>query len=581
MDPKSFVYSAVLLLVVATIAITVFRRFGLGSILGLLVTGILLGPHTSGPVLTTNVEDVRHFTELGVVFLLFLIGLEMHPQRLWAMRRTLFGLGSLQILISGGLLGLYFLWLVPEWSTALLIGLSFALSSTAFVIQILREQGELPSSKGQTAFAILLMQDLAVVPLLAVVPILADRGPLLKELPLWEQIGAATLLVALVVVAGRYLIPLVLDYLARQGNREAFLLAALAAVFIAAWAMDRAGMSMALGAFLVGMLLSGSRFSLQIEASVEPHKGLLMSLFFVAVGMSVDLGALLSHPLELALTLLMVVLIKVAVLYLLCRGFGTGGGTAWRVAFLLAQGGEFGFVLFGAAKALGVIDDRMFVLGVGVVSLTMVLTPLLARLGDWLALRVVLEPGAEQGAAPSVAEVGEDAPRVMIAGYGRVGHTVGTILATQGIPYLAFDADAKLVARWRTEGHPLYYGDISDPHLVETAPVREARLVVLTIDDHQAAVRAVTLIRAQVPQAVILARARDLVTSDALMRAGATLAYPEALEASLRLAAATLEALGISTDETDGLLHGVRRSDYALVRAGPEEERPAEPMPQG
>lgn len=581
MDPISFVSSAVLLLVVAAIAVTVFRRFGLGSILGLLVTGILLGPHTPGPVLTLNVEDVRHFTELGVVFLLFLIGLEMRPQRLWEMRRNLFGLGSLQILISGALLGLYFRWLLPDWSTALLIGLSFALSSTAFVIQILREQGELPSSKGQTAFAILLMQDLAVVPLLAVVPILADVGPLPKDLSLWEQIGAATLMVVLVVVVGRYLIPLVLDYLARQGNREAFLLAALAAVFIAAWAMDKAGMSMALGAFLVGMLLSGSRFSLQIEASVEPHKGLLMSLFFVAVGMSVDLGALLGHPLELALTLLLVVLIKVAVLYLLCRWFGTGTGTAWRVAFLLAQGGEFGFVLFGTAKALAVIDDQMFVLGVGVVSLTMLLTPLLARLGDWLAVRAEGVPDGGQGAARYVAEEGEAVPRVVIAGYGRVGHTVGTILATQGIRYLAFDADAKLVARWRTEGHPLFYGDISDPHLVETAAVREAKLVVLTIDDRRAAVRAATLIRTQAPQAVILARARDLVTCDALLRAGVTTAYPEALEASLRLAAASLEALGISTDETDGLLHGVRRSDYALVRSGPEEERPSAPAQQG
>ncbi len=577
MDPKSFIYSAVLLLVVAAVAVTLFRYFGLGSILGLLVTGILLGPYTPGPVLTTNVEDVRHFTELGVVFLLFLIGLEMHPHRLWAMRRNLFGLGSLQLLLTGGPLALYFRWLLPEWSTALLLGLSFALSSTAFVMQILREQGELPTRQGQTAFAILLMQDLAVVPLLALVPVLADAGPLPKGLHLWEQMGAAALMVGLVILLGRYLVPLVLDYLARQGNREAFLLTVLAAVFVAAWAMEKAGMSMALGAFLVGMLLSGSRFSLQIEASVEPHKGLLMSLFFVAVGMSVDLGALMARPLEFVLTLAAVVLIKVVVLYPLCRGFGTGAATAWRVAFLLSQGGEFGFVLFGAARALGVIDDRMFVLAVAVVSVTMLLTPLLVQLGNWLALRAEKAPDALEGQVEYQAEAGEPRPQVLIAGYGRVGHTVGTILASQGIRYLAFESDAALVARWRTEGHPVFYGDISDPHLVETAPVREADLVVLTIDNRHAAVQAATLIRARAPQAVIVARARDLVTCDVLLRAGVSRAFPEALEASLRLAAESLEVLGISTDETDGLLRGLRRSDYELVRSGPEAERASEP----
>ncbi len=572
MDPKSFVYSAALLLVVASVAVAVSRRLGLGSILGLLVAGVLLGPYTPGPVLTTQVEDVRHFTELGVVLLLFVIGLEVHPQQLWSMRRTLFGLGSLQILLSGLLVAAYFKLFVPEWSIALLMGFSLALSSTAFVVQILREQGEMGSRQGQTAFAILLMQDLAVVPLLALVPILAERGPLPKELPLWEQIATVMVMVALVVLAGRYLVPYVLDLLARQNNREAFLLGALAAVFIAAWAMDHAGMSMALGAFLMGMMLSSSRYSAQIEASVEPHKGLLMSLFFVTVGMSVDLSALALNPWQFGLHVLALIFIKVVVVFGLCLLFGTGQSTAWRVAFLLSQGGEFGFVLFGSAKALGIIDDRLFVTMVAVISLSMLFTPVLAKLGNWLALRVAEPPsGVPERLRYGAEGAAEAAPaRVVIGGYGRVGHTVGTILASRGIAYVAFDADAGLVARWRTEGHPVYYGDISDPQILGTAPLREADLVVLTIDSRQAALRAATLIRSRLPQAIIVARARDLVTCDALMRAGVTKAFPEALEASLRLAAESLEALGLSTDETDGLLRGVRRSDYALVRAGPE-----------
>ena len=570
MDPKSFVYSAVLLLIVASIAVAVFRHFGLGSILGLLVTGIIVGPHTPGPFVTTQVDDVRHFTELGVVLLLFLIGLEMKPRRLWELRRTLFGLGSLQIVVSTLVIALYLKLFLPNWSAALLVGASFALSSTAFVIQMLRDQGEIASRHGQTAFAILLMQDLAVVPLLALVPILADSGPLPKEMPLVKQIAGAIAMVALVIVTGRYLVPRLLDYLARRNNREAFFLAAMAAVFAAAWAMDVAGMSMALGAFLMGMMLSTSRYSLQIEATLEPHKGLLMSLFFVAVGMSVDVAALAQRPLQFALHVLAIISIKVAVLYVLCIIFGTGRSTAWRVAFMLSQGGEFAFVVFGAAKALGVIDDLVFVMAVAVISLTMLLTPVLVKLGNWLATRRTEEAPIIHERFRYSAHGDESEARVVIGGYGRVGHTVGTILASSGIPYIAFETDAVLVAKWRSEGHPLFYGDIGDPELLATGALQRVDLVVLTIDDQAVAVRAAAMIRSHAPQVTIVARARDLTSCDALLRAGVNTAFPEALEASLRLAAETLQALGISNDETNLLLHGVRSADYALVRYGPE-----------
>lgn len=570
MDPHSFVYSAVLLLVVASVAVAIFRHFGLGSILGLLVTGVIVGPHTPGPFVTTEVDGVRQFTELGVVLLLFLIGLEMKPRRLWDLRRELFGLGSLQIVVSAVAIAAYFRLFQPNWSIALLIGASFALSSTAFVIQMLRERGEIASRHGQTAFAVLLMQDLAVVPLLALVPALADAGPLPKGLPLWEQIGAAVAMVVLVILSGRYLVPRILDYLARRNNREAFFLVAMAAVFLAAWAMDRAGMSMALGAFLMGVMLSTSRYSLQIEATMEPHKGLLMSLFFVAVGMSVDVSALAQHPFEFGLHVLVIISIKIVILYGLCLGFGTGRGTAVRVAFMLSQGGEFGFVVFGAAKALGVIDDRIFVEVVAVISLTMLLTPMLARLGNRLALRIAEKPTGNDEPFRTEATAGEANARVVIAGYGRVGHTVGTILASSGIPYVAFDANANVVAKWRGEGHPVFYGDIADPELLGNASLHGVDLVVLTIDDGPRAVRAAALIRSHAPQIEIVARARDLSTCDAMRRIGVTQAFPETLEASLQLAAQSLEALGIPADETSMLLRGVRTTDYALVRSGPE-----------
>ena len=571
MDPKSFVYSAVLLLVVASVAVAISRHFGLGSILGLLVTGLIVGPHTPGPFVTTEVEGVRQFTELGVVLLLFLIGLEMKPRRLWDMRRMLFQLGSLQVVLTSLAIAIYFRSFLPTWSLALLVGASFAMSSTAFVLQMLRDQGEIASKHGHVAFSILLMQDVAVVPLLAAIPIFSNTASLsMGPLPLWQRIGEAAGMIAIVTLGGRYLVPRILDYLARRNNREGFFLVAMAAMFIAALMMDHAGMSMGLGAFLMGIMLSTSRYSLQIQATIEPHKGLLMSLFFVAVGMSVDIDALAPHPFEFGMHVLAIIGIKVAVLYGLCLYFGTGQKTALRVAFLLPQGGEFGFVVFGAAKAINLIDDHLFAMGVAVISLTMLLTPLLAKFGDWLALRIFDHSPDDKVPAHIHKHIQEIHPRVVIAGYGRVGHTVGTILTDSGIPFVAFDTDANLVAKWRKERHPVFYGDISNPHILENSSLHGIELAVLTIDNGPAIIKTSSLIRSHRPDIKIVARARDLVICDELNKLGVSKAVPEMLEASLRIAAESLEVLGVSNDDTSSLINGVRGDDYALVRTGPE-----------
>ncbi|MBK8638670.1 MAG: cation:proton antiporter [Chromatiaceae bacterium] len=566
MEPKSFVYSAVILLTATALAVAIFRRFGLGSVLGLLVAGILIGPHTPGPTITQHVDDLRHFTELGVVLLLFVIGLEMHPRRLWSLRRSMFGLGSLQILVSGAFIAVFMHFSQPDWGIDLLAGLTLALSSTAFVIQILQEKGEIASPHGQTTFAILLMQDLAVVPLLALVPILGDVGTLSGDVPLIQQVLTVMVAVVLVVASGYYLIPRILDLLARHNNREAFFLVAMAAVFSAAWAMEVAGMSMALGAFLMGVALSGSRYNLQIQAAIEPHKGLLMSLFFVAVGMSVDVGALAATPWLFLSLVIAIVAIKIAVLFGLCLAFGETRQTATRVAFILSQGGEFGFVLFGAAKAMGIIDDTTFVLAVGIISFSMLITPLLVRLGDALASRMTVPVAPRDGVFPFSHQGDEHHFRALVAGYGRVGHTVGTILGSSGIPYIAFDTEQARVAEFSRQGHPVYYGDVTDLDLLVAVHIEKVDLVVLTLDDRNAALRAATLIRDLAPKTTIVARARDLDTSDALLRAGANKAFPEALEASLRLAAEALESLGVAGEDTDMLVRGVRRTDYALVR---------------
>jgi len=296
MELESFILSAVILLIAASVIIMLFKHLGLGSIAGLLVTGIIVGPHTPGPHITTHVEGVRSFTELGVVLLLFVIGLEIRPSRLWALRRQVFGLGSLQIILTTAAITSYALLNNWPWKASLVVGMTMAVSSTALVMQMLQEKGEIASPHGRTAFGVLLMQDLAIIPMLAIIPVLAGPGTFLFNMPEWEQLGVMLGLFLLVWGFGKYVVPFALERLAYQKNREGFLMVAMLSVFLAAWALHRAGFSFALGAFLMGMLLSDSQYNMQIEAYIEPYKGILMSLFFVAVGMSIDLRSIIASP---------------------------------------------------------------------------------------------------------------------------------------------------------------------------------------------------------------------------------------------------------------------------------------------
>ena len=563
MHIDDFIVSALLVLLATSIAVSLFKHLGLGSVLGLLVAGIAVGPHSPGPYVTTHVDDVRHFAELGVVLLLFVIGLEMQPSRLWAMRRQVFGLGSLQILLSGAAIGLWFFWDGYAWGIALLIGLTFALSSTAFVLQLLQEKGELGTPYGEAAFSILLMQDIAIVPLLAAVPILSDTGRLSAEVPFWQQVAIVAMSFAAVLGFGRLVVPRVFHVLARQGNREGFLLVVLLTVFAAAWAMHQAGVSMALGAFLMGMMLSGSRYRLQVQAVVEPYKGVMMSLFFVAVGMSIDFHALGADLLRFGSHTLAIVVLKLVVLVFLLQLFGFGRRMAARLSFLLAQGGEFGFVLFGSAKALEVIDDATFVLAVGVISLTMLLTPVLVQVGDAIGRR--LGRGDADGATPFRALDAVTNPQVVIGGYGRVGHSIAVLLDHYKIPFAAFDKVPARVNDGRRQGFHVYYGDIGDPQLQQTAHLENASIVVLTVDHTASALRAVTHMRTAYPNLTIIARGHDLADCARLIEAGATQALPETLEVSLALARLTLSGMAVPRQEIDALLDTARVRNYELM----------------
>ena len=573
MHLDTFIFSALLLLAVTSVAVTLFRHLGLGSILGLLIAGVVVGPHSPGPYVTAHVEDVRHFTELGVVLLMFVIGLEMRPTRLWSMRRYLFGLGSLQILLVGLAITLYVSIGVKSWQTALLIGLTLSLSSTAFVMQLLQERGELASKHGSGTFAILLMQDLAVVPLLALVALLSNNTAISSSIPLWQQLLILAGIFAVLWIFGLKIVPMALEWLARHDNREAFLLVVLLAVFFAAWMMHRAGLSMALGAFIMGMLLSGSSYNMQIRAFIEPYKGLLMSLFFVAVGMSIDLGALTERPLLFIGHTVVLISIKLLVLFPLAIAFGYSRGEATRITFLLAQAGEFGFVLFGSALALKVIDEEIFLMAVAVISLSMMFTPLLIRLGDWLAR--YLEKSSHGSSVPAREGLELEERSVLIGGYGRVGHTVATLLQTSGIPFIAFDTNPAHVKRGTANGHPVLYGDISDPELLAAAHAERSSLVVLTIDHGPTVMRAVSHFRNTYPRIPVIARARDLEASGQLLKAGATQAFPEAIEASLRLGAEALKMVGASEDNVQLLMDGIRSGGYQMV----QQEKKVNPSP--
>ncbi|MFM1892765.1 MAG: hypothetical protein RLZ44_1842, partial [Pseudomonadota bacterium] len=369
---------------------------------------------------------------------------------------------------------------------------------------------------------------------------------------------------AVLALFGLQVVPYALEWLARHDNREAFLLVVLTAVFLAAWAMHQAGLSMALGAFIMGMLLSGSRYHMQVRALVEPYKGLLMSLFFVAVGMSIDLGELAARPLEFLGHTAALIAIKLAVLLPLALVFGYTRADAVRISFTLAQAGEFGFVLFGSALVLGVVDQSTFVMGIGVISLSMLATPLLVRFGDRLAKRLETRPAA----VLDLVDNNPDAPpRVLIGGYGRVGHTIATLLQASGIPFIAFDTHPERVAQGRAAGQNVLYGDIADPELLAAAHPERAALAIVTVDHPATALSAVAFLREHYPQLPVIARARDLEASSRLLDAGATQAYPEAIEASLRLGATALQMLGAPADNIDLLLQGVRQRDYELVRS--------------
>jgi monovalent cation:H+ antiporter-2, CPA2 family len=546
-----------IILIAAIIVVSLFRRLRASAVLGYLVAGALVGPHGLGLVGGQGVTSV--LAEFGVVFLLFAIGLELSIERLASLRRYL-SLGAAQVftttLVFWGALSAFGL----ENGAALIIASGFALSSTAVVLQMLNERREIATIQGRTAFGVLLLQDLAVVPLLTLIPALARQDTGLA----WA-VGTALvkgmLVLGLIVAAGRLAVRPMLRLVARGRTPELFTGIVLLLVLGIGWLTEQAGLSMALGAFLAGLLVAETEYRPQVEGDIQPFRGILLALFFMSVGMGLDL-ALFKEAWAVLLGLVLVLLVvKAGLVTGLGRLFGLSFPVSAAVGLSLAQGGEFGFVLFALARDAGVVPSHLAQLAILVVGLSMAMTPALLGAARQVLLRLN-QPHASSALA-AVEEIRNITNHVVIAGFGRVGQTLALLLDSLYVPYVALDLDPELVASARERGLSVFFGDASRGDVLRAAGIERAQAAVITLDDPSSASRTVRMLRQLTPALPVLARARDVAQCGHLVTAGATAVVPEVVEGSLQLGSALLKELGRSSEEVSQAMEQFRREAYA------------------
>lgn len=541
----------------AVLAVTLARRLGLGAVLGYLGLGVLVGPWSLGWI--DDVEAIAHLAEFGVVLLLFVIGLELEPQRLWHMRRAVFGMGGTQVAVTAVLLaGVAALLGLPAKS-AIFVGLALAMSSTAFALQMLAERKQLTSRHGRAAFSILLFQDLAVIPLLALIPLLGPTRVTIGAESL-ARAGTALGMVALVALGGHFLLRPALRLVASSRVHEAMTASALFIVAGTALLMQSVGLSMGLGAFLAGVLLADSEYRHELEADIEPFKGLLLGLFFISVGMSVNVNLLVERALLVAGLTAGLIAVKFAVLYRLSRAWGGTRSSALQLAFAISQGGEFAFVLFGVAEGKHVLDGNHAELLVVVVTLSMALTPFLSAAGDYAVRRLgPARPRRSYDTPPAV-----ERP-VIIAGLGRFGQMVARVLRARKIPFTALEIRPEQVEVMRQFGIEAYFGDASRLDLLRAAHADQARLFVLAIDDEEASVRTAALVAQHFPDLPIYARARNRKHAYRLMDLGVKFIRRETLLSALDLTCLVLQGLGIARPEAQRSIELFRKHDEQLL----------------
>ena len=560
----------IILLSAAVIAVPLFQSLGLGVIPGFLVAGVVLGP--SGLAYIENYDEIAHLAELGVVLLLFVIGIEINPTRLWKMKALVLGLGSLQVLITGGVITVVAHELLnSSWKISLLIGSALALSSTAFVLQLLTERKTLSSEYGKTSVAVLLLQDLAVVPLLAFVSLIATPELSIAE-DVFFALAEALVILVLIIVTARYILNPLFTMLVRFGSPEIFTASALLLVLGTAQAMESIGLSMAMGAFIAGLLIADSSYRHQIIAEIQPFRGLLLGLFFMTMGMSLNLDRFLENPLLLVAIVAALMAVKFLALWPLSRLFGVENKASISVALLLAQGGEFALVLFALAKGLGLLDEVLFQQLLIVVLLSMLATPALEK----LAFRLFLASRKRVTSLHDVdSRAGRDGRPVILVGFGRMGRRVGCIMELMKVPYVAIDRDVSIVEHEHAEGKSVYFGDAQRPEVLRAAGVADALLVIVSIDDFEVTERVVSSLHSAFPDVPVFARGHDLVKCRDLKAQGAHFTVSETLEASAELARAALLHIGVQDQQVELVLENFRKDYYGRIDKAVDKKKKA------
>lgn len=538
----------------------IFHRLKISPVLAFLVSGVIVGPHMLG--LIDDVEGARRLGEFGVVFLLFAIGLELSVDRLYILRRFAFGLGAVQVVLSASIIGGAAYAVVGDWRLAFIVGCTLALSSTAVVLRLLAERREMSTGFGRASLAVLLFQDLVVVPLLVIVPLLSTPGGAMAS-GIGIALAKAAAALVIIVVVGRFLIRPIIRLIVGTRLKEAFVGLTLLVALGTAWATEAAGLSLALGAFLAGVVVAETEYRHQVEADIQPFHGLLLGLFFMAVGMTIDLGFALQNigiVMGLAAALLIA---KAAIAAGAARVFGLSARESIRVGFMLSQAGEFGFILIALAAQTGGIGGKAAQLLPAVIALSMAATPFMALAGHRLARMV--EHKADDAVSVLTGDVESLKDHVIIAGFGRVGQTIAKMLETRQIPVIALDLDTARIKEGRDTGFQVYYGEAGLAHIMHAAGADRAKAVVVTLDHPQRALRAVTMLSREFPKVPVIVRSRDHVHCEALRSAGATITVPEILEGSLTLGRNVLHTVGVSDADADAIVAEFRRRDYASM----------------
>ena len=552
MDDHGFLFSAFVFLAAAVVVVPVAKRSGLGSVLGYLIAGVAIGPF--GLTLITEPEDILHFAEFGVVMMLFLIGLELEPRMLWRLRKPIAGLGGLQVAVTTAVISGVGLAAGLPWQTALAVGMALALSSTAIALQTLNEKNQLETGGGRAAFSVLLFQDIAVIPMLAILPLLAipelaaaagggkagHGDGLLAGLPGWLRAVVVLGTVVAIVLAGRFLVRPCMGFIATTRIREIFTAFALFLVIGIALLMQAIGLSAALGTFLAGVVLADSEYRHQLETDIEPFKGLLLGLFFISVGMSIDFDIAAGAPILVAGLVCGLMVVKFIILMALGRAFGMPLSQMMLFACILAQGGEFAFVLFQFAVTEGAVAGPTAALLTVVVALSMALTPIVMLVHD----KVIQPRLGAAGDAADMAPVEDEGHPVIIGGFGRVGQVIARLLNAQGIGTTLLDHDPAQIEMTRRYGNKSFYGDVMRLDLLRTAGIEQAKLFVVAIDDEEQAVELTKLLKEHYPNLTVMARARNRPHAYALMKAGADIYRRETFHSAVDMGEAALRQLG-------------------------------------